>query len=193
MASIVPGEASLPCTKEGVKCGGRCLPLGERRRSLTASLDLEGVVERNGSALGSRCLLFRSRGLRLCGDLLTRKTLSLSMLSARGDKKRSGDENQLRAFCVVSAQLIHLLRTVLPRTGDPSSCRILFQSSHSSLRLSLGIAPCWRPGSGLRVSEDMDRVVVLAQNSFSKEPQQEKDTDERYGNAQNNERSVLDL
>lgn len=63
-----------------------------------ASRDLEGLGEWKGSASWSLRRVLRSRGLRLCGDLLARKTFSLSLTSGRGDKKRSGDENQVQAL-----------------------------------------------------------------------------------------------
>lgn len=116
-----------------MKCGGRCLPIGEECRILTAASDGEGVVNWKGSAAGSLRRVFRSLGLRLCGDLPTRKTLSLSELSARGDTKRSGDENHFRASNDISAQLADLLRMVLPRMGVSINCRMLFGSLLGSL------------------------------------------------------------
>ena len=61
---ISRGKAILPCTKDGVYCGGDSRRVQWTVRHVATDLDLDALVERNGLTLSSLCRVYLSLGVR---------------------------------------------------------------------------------------------------------------------------------
>jgi hypothetical protein len=109
------GKAFVPCTNDGVYCGGDSRRFGLIGRRVAADLDLDPLVARNGLALSSLFRVYLSLGVRF-GTVLPKWTGLSGEGGERDETKRSGEVNQFLARLALSA-LTHR-RLVLPRTGE---------------------------------------------------------------------------